>query len=270
MAADDDVLGEHDLDTLRRVAFGRTSNAAEEHAALQALERLNEVETQSVAKGAGAEGPADSTAEGPADSTADATADGAAAAVDVASVHADEALPTRSRPRWIMPVVALALGAVGIAGGLAARASGVDIGIGSSAAPPSSTPTTHEYNRDIADPDLPELLYPVLTPGDLAAAELWFSEPQELTDIVTESFGAIDPATTRLAQVNHGADVWKIWVAKNFDGELCLLAGNEEPKSAACTGPSGFARDGLYAGFDGDDVVVRWNGSEITTTILKR
>ncbi|MFT2817160.1 hypothetical protein [Leifsonia sp. A12D58] len=241
-------IEELDREELRRLAFGRTATPAEELRARAAQYRLHELDSA-----------ADDQAVGLATAAAhvSTSTDSDATAAEERPAGVPESRRTR---RWMILVAAIAL----IIMGAAVRAmvggsgAGTPLSTSSSAASPLASQTSKQD-----DAPVPATSNPV--PGDLVAAERWFTTPQQPSDVLVENFGMLDLSTTRLARQTAGVDPWNVFVAKDQNGLLCVVVSDPEQTSpfASCTSTSNFAASGLTLIVN--DRYAYWNGVDIAT-----
>jgi len=275
-----DAARSDEIDRLRRIAFGRTSNADEESAAEAALAELARIDAEIDAEREAARLAAVASAERAALSAElDAeTAAEAAAAEDAALSDAEpvEAQPRRWR-RWIAPAaVGLIVGAV-VAGGLAFAFPPAP----STDAAAEATRETIRENGESTNVNyfLGDLSGNTTSTdgtiagmsangGDLEAAERWFAEPQTDEDLV--DVGSLLPEFDRTSvRLVHASSIARAWVAKRVDGQLCLEVTERltDYTSGSCALPPDFSERGLTV--SSDAITVRWNGSQVNVLLAR-
>jgi hypothetical protein len=243
MTPDDDHIA-----ALRRIAFGRTHSAEDETRAEAARHELEAaLAPQSLA----------------ADSPIAPTPPPVAETPPPPAVETDE--PRRRRwPAWLVPaaaalVVGVVLGAGGALLGAPGRLAPVvpvtvptsTFAAGSSGLPPTVVPLSADQ--------------PVTgSPGDVAAALLWFDSQQ--TDEDTADSWIMDvndydivEASTRLVYSSNGS---KVWIAQSAQGELCLLSTSGSSGALMCMTPEEFQGTGIPLHVEGSLSVV-WNGQRL-------
>lgn len=267
-----DAARDDEIDRLRRLAFGRTSNPADEAAAQAALVELARIEAELAAAEARA-------------ADARAAAERAQAERDVAALEAERSATVEATPaepetdeparwrRWIAPAgIGVAIGAlivgvitVAVPTGTSPRATG---------GPTNSAdgPTPGDVNYFL--PNLSDggastdgtIAGRSANRGDLRAAELWFAEPQTAADL--DGVGTLLPEYDRTSvRLVHAGSSAKVWVAKRVDGQLCLEA-TVQPTDysvGSCALPQDFSARGLTV--SSDSVTVRWNGGKVTVLL---
>ena len=286
MADEDQVhpalsIPELSIPELQRLAFGRADSAAEHERANAALRQLQQLHADDIrlaesklsAQETGvAADAAQHDASVPAPDVSDeavvlseADSDGAAPSSTVFD------RPLSAFPRWLLPVVAIGLIAVGALGGVAAS--------GSWAESLSATPTPPPMHfvemspAPVDDPGLP----PVPPAGDIDAAVRWFVGKQTAQDTMPTPMDGMDPATTRLVFHAPGEDPWDAWVARSLgDSGFCLAVSH--PRSgmggSTCATPENFVLSGLAVVISDDSgpqskVSVSWDGRGVTATRLQ-
>ena len=254
-----DAARTQEIDRLRRVAFGRTSNPDDERAARAALIELARIDAQ-----VAAEREAARVAALPPEPVAEPAADSAA--------EPAEAPPEQHPPRWRRWLAPAAVGLV--VGALAA--SGLILAFPpASLAPDTASSTPAPDGIDYFLGDAPEvtstdgtLAGMTATGGDLQAAERWFAEPQ--TDADLEGVGSLLPEFDRdSVRLVHASDIARAWVAKRVDGQLCLEVTVRETDytSGSCALPPDFTERGLTV--SSDPITARWNGDQISLLLAK-
>ena len=246
----------HELDDLRRVAFGRTSSpeeearAAEAHTALIALERAHHVRKAALAAAVAAVLAAPTVAAPVAVSDAEPGAEVAAGSIRPPSLWRRLALPVGA----FALVIAVAAVALPLLFTPDAPDPVADFGTGEGLLPPEPVEAG------------------ALRPGDLEAAERWLAQPQTETDLVALQFEDIDPSTTRLAAGGAGAGT--TWVARDDDGGLCVVVsiGAASSFAASCSPPDMFVLHGamvsLNQGVAGTpSIEAAWDGAHVYVTV---
>jgi len=281
-----DAARSDEIDRLRRIAFGRTSNADEESAAEAALAELARIDAEIDAEREAARLAAVASAERAALSAAELDADTAAGAAgfeDAALSDADlsDAEPVDAQPprwrRWLAPAaVGLVVGAV-VAGGLAFAFPPAP----STDAAAEATRETIRENGESTNVNyfLGDLSGNTTSTdgtiagmsangGDLEAAERWFSEPQTDEDLV--DVGSLLPEFDRTSvRLVHASSIARAWVAKRVDGQLCLEVTERltDYTSGSCALPPDFSERGLTV--SSDAITVRWNGSQVNVLLAR-
>jgi len=105
------------------------------------------------------------------------------------------------------------------------------------------------------------------SPGDVAAALLWFENEQDDDDIADDWMAGGDAngivaSSTRLVYSSPGSDVW---IAQSDKGELCLIATSGSNGAMMCTTPEEFVSTGIPLHVNGNLSVV-WNGQRIVAS----
>ncbi|GAB3607365.1 hypothetical protein GCM10027413_27740 [Conyzicola nivalis] len=227
-----DAARSNELDRLRRVAFGRTTNADEERAAASALAELARLEAEPEV----AEPPVAEPVEAPpAETVTDASASSASG----------------EPRRWLVPAaVGLLVGAIIAGAGVWALRPG-------EAEPATSATRETGVNYFLGDPPGETSIE-----GDVQAAERWFSEPQSEEDL--EGVGSLLPEFDRSSvRLVHASSLAKVWVAKRVDGQLCLETTVTETDltTGSCALPPDFADRGLTV--SSEVLTAVWNGSQL-------
>jgi len=276
-----DAARSDEIDRLRRIAFGRTSNADEESAAEAALGELARIDAEVDDEREAARLSVVALAERVALSAADldARTDAEAASLDDAALsdaEPVEAHPSRWR-RWLAPAaVGLIVGAV-VAGGLAF------------AFPPdpstdAAADATRETIRENGESTNVNYFLGDLSGnttssdgtiagmtskgGDVEAAAAWFAEPQTEEDLV--DVGSLLPEFDRdSVRLVHASTIARAWVAKRVDGQLCLevTVRKTDYTSGSCALPPDFSDRGLTV--SSDPITVRWNGSQVNVLLAQ-
>jgi hypothetical protein len=254
---DDGASDADRLARLRRTAFGRPSSAEEEAAASAALRELSELEERRK-RAAFARGSSESVAA----RTERPQAEQSASVVTDSPEHDD--LPSGTevarsaaiRRRWVIAGIIAGLIVVGIAAGFAVGMATAAAGLRPGGAP-AAAPSTAV--RDSSGDSF--------GPGDIAAADSWFTSPIETQDAVPPSVWSTSLDKTR--RVWHPFDTagWSLWIAEqSTTREFCLVAALDDSSIAQlrCVTAAVFEKDGVSLRF-GDDVA-RWNGTELTTS----
>jgi hypothetical protein len=174
----------------------------------------------------------------------------------------------RMRSAWLVPIIAAAI-AVGYFG--------------------STTALTSALQEPVlfTDPVVPSPVVPSPSraapsnggtpaggPSSLKEADAWFEtlprDSYAVPDAGTLQSLQIEPSAIRFVQID--ATGLQVWVARNLDGDLCLLAtgGVEEQGSSAfagCSSREQFARSGVT--LSQNDYSMSWNGSSVTVSTPK-
>lgn len=273
-----------ELDDLRRIAYGRTSSAADEAAAADAraaLARRDALTGTDRSTGeadgfAGGRGDARAPTAGtkpaasapptrsPDETRTDTDTDtGTATATGATTDATQPPYPRRLAASW--RVWALPAGAAFLVGIAVTVASGV---LFDSATRPGITPATNTSQRflegsELLDPDAesPD----TVDPGDLGAAFELFAQPQQPDD-VTEGFDSgIDATSSRLVYVSDSDEVF---AAKTVAGSICLLLVNTngDPSTTSCVSETTFTAEGVSTTAPRDDggVLITWDGVTVT------
>ena len=177
--------------------------------------------------------------------------------------------PSRMRLLWVLPIAVICL-AVAYAAGSATRSEGVP-----SSSPPkpsptpvSSAPTPSHTPVEGLLPSPPFFPGPDVDvterPGDPVAAEKWFDRPQQAQDafdiIPMLAHLNIEPPDVRFVQTD--LDGYSVWVAKNTDGEFCLLGSYGGMGYSTCAPRDQFAMSSLL--LIQDHNTIRWDGVTVT------
>ena len=259
-----DAARADDVDRLRRVAFGRTSNADEESAAAQALSELARIDAQQEAERA---------AERDAERESERMAAAAAAAVPLdEDLPVDEPVEPARWRRWAAPaLVGAGAGALIVGGLVFAFPPKADIPAALTTTSDAVTDNGASTNVNYFLGDLSENGTDgtsVSSGGDLAAAALWFADEQ--TDEDLDGVGSLLPEFDRgSVRLVHASPVARAWVAKRVDGQLCLevTVSETDYTSGSCALPPEFTETGLTVSTD--TVTVRWNGGQVKVLIAK-
>jgi hypothetical protein len=240
---------------LRKVAFGRTHGPAEEEAAAQARRTLLEAEQARRDTAAAIDAAIRALNAKPDARAAEHPMEQSATPFAAAPPPPP---PSRMRLLWVLPIVVICL-AVAYAAGSASRGESV---------PVSSPPKPSHAPVETPSPSPPVFLPPdvslVQRPGDLVAAEKWFARPQvvqdqfEMTPMLSSM--SIEPPDVRFVQTD--LDGFSVWVAKDADGEFCLLGSYGGTGYGNCTPPDQFALTGLLLASDHN--LIRWDGNSVT------
>jgi len=264
-----------EVDRLRRVAFGRTSTAAEESAAGEALTELARVEAQLEAERA-AERAAEREAERESERMS-----AAAAAVpldDEPPVDApdDEPVAPARWRRWAAPALVGAVVGALTAGGLVfAFPPTPEVPAALTTTSDAVTDNGASTNVNYFLGDLSETgqdgstrTDPVSSSGDLEAAARWFAREQ--TDEDLDGVGSLLPEFDRgSVRLVHASPLARAWVAKRVDGQLCLevTVSETDYTSGSCALPPEFTETGLTVSTD--TVTVRWNGGQVNVLLAQ-
>jgi hypothetical protein len=233
---------------LRRLAFGRTTNAEEEAAAAGARHELELIETRAserrraldVAITAVLDGapPEDEPTEPPESSPG--------------PEH-----PTDKRRGWLVPAVGGALVGAVVAVGVAMSFGAV----GTTAAPSTPTPTPTGLNYFLGEP-------PDSTRGrgDFAAAETWFERAQTEEDLV--GVGELRPEFDRdSVRLVHSSESARVWIARQLDGKLCLETTETRTQNTngTCISAALFSEQGITVSSNVLDAA--WNGVQVRVVL---
>jgi len=238
-----------ELDDLRRIAYGRTSSAADEAAAADARSTLAQHDAAARAETDGANPPDPEGEE----------RDGSIA-LDIVDPGNEPGYLHRLVTTWrVWAVPAFAAFIVGI---VLTVASGWFILNANSAS--NITPDTNTSQRFLEGSELldPDAVSPnAVTPGDLGAAFELFARAQQPDDVTEGLDSGIDTASTRLVYVSEFDEVY---AAKTVGGSLCLLlvSPNSELAMTSCADETSFVAQGLSirATRDAGDVRITWDG----------
>jgi hypothetical protein len=249
---------------LRKAAFGRTHGLAEERAAAEARRTLLDAERVRTDTAAAVDAAIRAlhattdarVAEHPMEHSATPAALLAAAPPPP---------PSRMRFLWVLPIVVVCL-AVAYIAGAATRSETVPV----SSAPVSSAPTPSHTPVERLLPSPPFFPGPdvavIRQPGDPIAAGKWFDRPQAAQDQfeMTAMLASmnIEPPDVRFVQAD--LDGFSIWVAKDAEGQFCLLGSFGGTGYGSCTPPDEFARSGVLLGSDHNSI--RWDGTTMTVS----
>jgi hypothetical protein len=267
-----DAARSDEIDRLRRIAFGRTSNVAEESAAEAALVELARIDAQIDTEREAARLAAMTAAESVEPSPEEST--------DLTATEPVEAPPSRWR-RWAAPagagLVAGALITTGVVFALPPAAST------DPAADPAADATRETIRENGESTNVNYFLGDLsgnttssdgtiagmtATGGDLEAASAWFAEPQTEEDLV--DVGSLLPEFDRgSVRLVHASSIARAWVAKRVDGQLCLevTVRQTDYTSGSCALPPDFSESGLTV--SSDPVTVRWNGSQVNVLLAR-
>jgi hypothetical protein len=267
-----DAARSDEIDRLRRIAFGRTSNVTEESAAEAALVELARIDAQIDAEREAARLAAITAAASVVASPEEST--------DVTAAEPVEAPPSRWR-RWAAPaaagLVAGALITTGVVFALPPAAST------DPAADPAADATRETIRENGESTNVNYFLGDLsgnttssdgtiagmtATGGDLEAAAAWFAEPQTEEDLV--DVGSLLPEFDRgSVRLVHASSIARAWVAKRVDGQLCLEVTVRETDytSGSCALPPDFSESGLTV--SSDPITVRWNGSQVNVLLAQ-
>jgi hypothetical protein len=231
---------------LRRLAFGRTSTPEEESAAADARAELATIEARAEQRRRAVEVAIDAVLDVPESEPADES-------VDETPVDDDAA----RRRGWVWP----ALAGVAVGATLAAGAVWSMGGAGVPAAVSSPTPTATALDYFLGDP--PES---TRGPGDLAAAEGWFTREQTEEDLV--GVGELRPEFDRESvRLVHSSDAARVWLARQVDGKYCLETTETETQitNGTCVAADLFAEQGLTVSSNVLDAA--WNGAQVRVVL---
>jgi hypothetical protein len=268
---DASMTGEQRAD-LERIAFGRTHTRQDEDAAAAARKELAE------AAGAGAVAAARSADVAAANASVQEVVApqelGAASWSLASTLPGDELLAPappeaprkavrRIHTAWLVPI---------IAGSLAAGYFGATIAVaGALQGPVTTTPSPSEPSAAVqllptqepptgSTPPIPER-------GNLKEADAWFETPPgemdgfALPDMLTSM--EIDPSAIRFVQTDAAG--FSAWVAKNRNGDLCVLGTDGSGGGvSSCVPRNDFVASGAMASQDGHTIT--WNGRAVTVT----
>jgi len=231
------------LNELRRIAFGRTHSLDDEARAAAARHELEMAST---------------IAAEPAE-PAEPQLEALRAPEPAPHPYPEIAQGPRSRHAWLVPIAAaLVVGLLLGVGGtlLTARGPVVPVAVptntfaaGSTGRPPSVVPLSADQ--------------PVTgSPGDVAAAMLWFDTVQvdedEADEWIVGDSDIVD-TSTRLVYSMGGS---KVWIAQSASGQLCLISSSIDQGALMCATPAEFASTGIPLHVKGSLSVV-WNGQRL-------
>jgi hypothetical protein len=221
---------------LARAAFGRASTPEDEARAADAARRLHELDLREAAERQALE----------------------RAALDAADARERRAHRIRSRVVRVSSVLAV-LGVV---------AAGAAMWL----APPASrgeqpfVDTMDLGHREVA-PLPTRVPARAVTTGSSASAEAWFDVVQTDDDRVQAYLPPrIDGSSTRLVSTDMPG--WKVWVAKDIDGNLCLVVHESGTTDAVakCATPDDFTASGVLVSSVGStSISAFWDGFEVRT-----
>jgi hypothetical protein len=253
-----------ELDDLRRIAYGRTTSAAEEAAAADARAALARhdaavraeraaLEADAFARTRAAERAPVSDGEPDADEHATLT---------IVEVGDEPGLLRRFAASW--RVWAVPAFTAFVAGIVLTVASGVFVfTMAGSAGVTRATDTGPRYIDDS------ELLDPGAVvgqaPGNLERATALLASAQSSEDIPPFPDESVDPTTTHALSTASSSQVF---ASMSTEGNICLTVytGVDASSYGACSAPSTFALRGIWVESQSDGVVTRmsWNGEKVT------
>ncbi|WP_411699773.1 hypothetical protein [Conyzicola sp.] len=259
-----------ELDDLRRVAFGRTSNAAEETAAAEARAALAALEAHqgqvranheaaefTRARASARDAAAGATPGHEAESGKAVMTDGkpesavsGGVTLDVVEVYDEPGYLHRLGATWrVWAVPAFAAFVVGIA---LTMASGLVVSNLIARADFADTVASGEPARGGE-------------PGNLELATALLARAQTPEDVLPLVDESIDATTTHALRSPSGGQVY---AAMSVDGNICLIVADaaEGGTYSTCAPPSNFASGGIWVGTsaDGVELKVRWDGVKVT------
>ena len=267
-----------ELDDLRRVAYGRTTSAAEEAAAADAraalarhdaavraeraaLEADEFVRTRGAGRSPAADGQHD------ADTDADEPA-----TLTIVDVGDEPGYLHRLAATWrVWAVPAFAAFVTGIvltvASGLM-LVRGLPVGDGTA----SDAPESNTSQRYLDDSGLPEDTAVAsgtlaLETGDLEAATAVLARPRGEQDPVADLDASIVPDSTRLLR---SLETSMAYAGMSQSGDICLiLVSTPVDTTIACAPPSSFPTQGLNIGRASGNTAVRvhWDGIDVVETV---
>ncbi|GAB3607363.1 hypothetical protein GCM10027413_27720 [Conyzicola nivalis] len=242
-----------ELDDLRRVAFGRTSTAAEEAAAVEARAALANHEAHSLQVRAEREA-ADFTRARTNEHEVHggATADGAPESdppgrvtVDVVEVYDEPGYLQRLGATWrVWAVPAFAAFVVGIALTVASGLLVLNAATGDETSPPEPGVVTSF----------------AIGSGDLEAAETLLRSPQKPEDVVAQLDSSMDTGSMHLV---GKTDDQLVYAGRSVSDDICLMAVETNGDGATvCLPPGAFATQGLVIRSVGvgETVSLSWDG----------
>jgi hypothetical protein len=255
-----------ELDELRRVAYGRTSNAAEEAAAEEARSLLARHEaSEQRERAARAADDADEFARARASQREPGLGEAVPSEPVAAVEPADEPGYLRrvagSWRVWVVP--ALAAFVVGVV----LTAASVILVLNTN--DEADTAGQRVLNgSELLDPNAVSPY--TVDPGDIAAATALFAAAQQPDDLTEVLDPDIDTASTRRV---HSTLYEVVFAAKKSDGHLCLLLvkPNGGPSSTSCVNESTFVAQGLsvIATRGASSVRISWDGVTATDSAAK-
>jgi len=261
-----------ELDDLRRVAYGRTTSAAEEAAAADARAALARHDAAVRAERAALE--ADEFGRSPAaDGQHDADTDAdEPATLTIVDVGDEPGYLHRLAATWrVWAVPAFAAFITGIvltvASGLM-LVRGLPVGDGTA----SDAPESNTSQRYLDDSDLPEDTAVAsgtlaLETGDLEAATAVLARPRGEQDPVADLDASIVPDSTRLLR---SLETSMAYAGMSQSGDICLiLVSTPVDTTIACAPPSSFPTQGLNIGRASGNTAVRvhWDGIDVVETV---
>jgi len=233
-----------EIDELRRVAYGRTSGAAEEAAAASARARLAELETPEPTPAAAMEPHTEVDSDGP-------------IALTLVDPDDEPGLLHRFAASWrVWAAPAFAAFVIGI---VLAVASGVLLLRGLPVGDGSSADTVVTSGESVEAP----------MPGNLevATARLNSRQDAEDTSHPFDSSIEVDPVTVHALRVSADQQVY---AAVSVDGEICMMVVEVASgiSGSTCLAPSQFVTQGIWLGMltSGHDLTVHWDGITVTET----
>jgi hypothetical protein len=172
---------------------------------------------------------------------------------------------SRSRLRRALPIIAVGLASAAIGVGLAAVGLN-PMADASTPGIPSSEPGALEAGHDASpirnDADIAN---GDIAGGDIAVAQRWFDKAQTPDDLVDLPDSKLDLTTTRLIQSNAG--FWRLLVARDEDGQYCLIIDQPQDHLSAftCRPPDGFTASGLRV--TNGEITAYWDGFTVSTSV---
>ncbi|MDN4642180.1 hypothetical protein QCD70_18190 [Agreia sp. PsM10] len=106
----------------------------------------------------------------------------------------------------------------------------------------------------------------VVTTGSAASAQRWFDAEQTDADMAIVMAPDLDLSSTRA--VGSSVEGWKVWVAQDLKGNLCVLAFEETSGVGgfSCATPDDFTASGLEMTTTGTtSLTVFWDGFDLET-----
>ena len=244
-----------ELDDLRRVAYGRTSSAADEAAAEDARARLalHDAAEQRERAAREADALARARAAERTETPAEVTSDEPVAIAEPSDEPGYLRRLVGSWRVWVVPALAA------FVAGVVLTVASVVFLLGTGG-PSTTRQDTNTSQRFIDGSE-------VLTPGDLALATALLARAQTAADLVDNLDPSIEPTSTHLLRSTTNDDEF---AAMSTDGDICLISVRAATGDTitGCSTRSVFTHSGVSLDLPSTagEVTVLWNGIEITET----